>query len=97
MEVGAQLKGIDGNTSFSTLKEVDNLLSTLKINANHDLKFHRLKVQSKPAVNDVIVIASSTDDESTNIKTDEIDVIDIDSSTDENNVINLSSTTDDES
>ena len=91
VQVGAQLKGIDGNTSFSTLKEVDNLLSTIKINANHDLKRHRL------AVNDVIVIASSTDDESTNIKTDEIDVIDIDSSTDENSVIDLRSTTDDES
>ena len=48
-------------------------------------------------MNDVIVIASSTDDESTNIKTDEIDVIDIDSSTDENSVIDLRSTTDDES
>ena len=94
LQVGARLKGIDGNTSFSTLKEVDDLLSTNKINANHNLKFNQLKVQSKPAANDVIVIA---DDESTDIKTDEKDVIDIASSTDENNVIDISTSTGDES
>ena len=65
MQVGAQLKGIDGNTSFSTLKEVDNLLSTIKINANHDLKFQDvIDIDSSTDENSVIDLSSTTEDES---------------------------------
>ena len=65
VQVGAQLKGIDGNTSFSTLKEVDNLLSTIKINANHDLKFQDvIDIDSSTNENSVIDLSSTTDDES---------------------------------
>ena len=65
VQVGAQLKGIDGNTSFSTLKEVDNLLSTIKINANHDLKFQDvIDIDSSTDENSVIDLSSTTDDES---------------------------------
>ena len=65
VQVGAQLKGIDGNTSFSTLKEVDNLLSTIKINANHDLKFEDvIDIDSSTDENSVIDLSSTTDDES---------------------------------